>query len=118
MSVYVLRHLRAVGIRNLALKNCINRQAGSTAVRHSSSAPANSINGAGHGALKGLKVLDMSRVLAVSTIEQFLWASLMLEGTILYTNTRRLWRRCNQDRAAWFRSMYFKLTGQSQADRL
>jgi hypothetical protein len=48
------------------------------------------------GPLAGVKILDLSRVLAVSLHRLFERVSLTASGPILYSNTSRLWRRRDQ----------------------
>jgi hypothetical protein len=64
------------------------------------------------GALAGVKILDLSRVLAVryplGTGESYMKANYIQTGTILHADPRGLWSRCDQDRRPGARSRKFR----------
>lgn len=65
-----------------------------------------------HGPLKGVRVLDLTRVLAVRKTElnassQTASLTVWYAGAVLYPDSRRLWCRCHQSRSCGQRCMFF-----------
>lgn len=58
------------------------------------------------GALQGIKILDLSRVLAVRSFGSIVEIILTQLGPILHADSGRLWRRSHQSRGSRQRGMF------------